>query len=132
MTKPIRQSVILPASPNVLFKTLLNSRLHTSMTTMPANTSAKAGAKWRAFGGMIWGRNLLIIPNKLIVQAWRSKHFRKSDADSIVVLSFTAARYSTRIDLVHVNVPFQDYKGVSEGWPKFYWKPWKAYLRRSR
>jgi hypothetical protein len=27
-----------------------------------------------------------------------------------------------------VNVPVQDHQGVRDGWPKFYWKPWKAHL----
>ena len=99
------------------------------MTGMPAKVSAKTGGKWSAFGSMIWGHNLLIVPNKLIVQAWRSKHFRKSDPDSILILTFSGRATSGRIDLVHVNVPAQDFKGVSEGWPKFYWKPWKKYLK---
>ena len=129
MTEPICQSVKLPASPKSLFKTFLDTKLHTAMTGMPARVSAKAGGKWSAFGGMIWGRNLLIVPNKLIVQAWRSKHFKKSDPDSILVLTFSGNATSGRIDLVHVNVPAQDYKGVNEGWPKFYWGPWKKYLK---
>jgi len=29
---------------------------------------------------------------------------------------------------VHVGVPAYDHKGVREGWPKYYWKPWKKYL----
>ena len=132
MTSPIRQTVKLPASPQSLFKTFLDTKLHTAMTGMPAKTSPKPGAKWSAFGGMIWGHNLLIVPNKLIAQAWRSKHFKKSDPDSILVLTFSGNAKSSRIDLVHVNVPAQDYKGVSEGWPKFYWKPWKKYLRRTK
>src|SRR5215467_16376626 len=130
MTPVIKQSVTLPASPSALFKTFLNAKLHTAMTGMPANISGKAGAKWRAFGGQIWGRNLLIVPNKLIVQSWRSKHFPKGDPDSILVLAFSGTEQLGRIDLVHVNVSRRDHKGVREGWPKFYWKPWRKYLKK--
>lgn len=132
MTPIIRQSVTLPASPRVLFQTFLNSKLHTAMTGMPAKTSGKSGAKWSAFGGAIWGRNLLIVPGKLIVQAWRSRHFPKNDPDSILILAFSGTTKSGRIDLIHVNVSGKDYKGVREGWPKFYWKPWRKYLRKKR
>ena len=132
MTPIIRQSVTLPASPCTLFETFLDSKLHTAMTGTPAKTSAKPGARWSAFGGAIWGRNLLILPERLIVQAWRSRHFKKSDPDSILVLAFSGRANSTRIDLVHVNVPAQDHQGVREGWPKFYWKPWKGYLRQRK
>ncbi|HET9399950.1 MAG TPA: SRPBCC domain-containing protein [Candidatus Acidoferrales bacterium] len=132
MTPIIRQSVTLPASPGALFKTFLDSNLHTAMTGMPAKTSAKASAKWSAFGGAIWGRNLLIVPGKLIVQTWRSTHFPKDAPDSILILAFSGTGKSGRIDLVHVNVARKDHKGVREGWPKFYWKPWRKYLSGKR
>jgi hypothetical protein len=32
------------------------------------------------------------------------------------------------VDLVHVGVPEYDRDGVTQGWVKFYWEPWKAYL----
>lgn len=102
------------------------------MTGAPAKTSAKARGKWSAWGGAIQGRNLLIVPGKMIVQAWRSSVFRKSEPDSILVLTFSKAKGGGRIDLVHVNVPSYDHKGVREGWPKYYWKPWKANLKRRR
>ncbi len=35
-----------------------------------------------------------------------------------------------RIDLVQVNVSDQDYAGVSQGWEKHYWTPWREYLTR--
>ncbi len=33
-----------------------------------------------------------------------------------------------RIELVHTNVPEVDFAGVSQGWDKFYWTPWRACL----
>lgn len=39
---------------------------------------------------------------------------------------------SGRIDLVHVNVPCHDYRGVNQGWKNYYWKPWRKYLARKR
>lgn len=52
------------------------------------------------------------------------------DPDSILILRFDKARGGARISLVHVNVPDHDFKGVTRGWPNFYWKPWRAYLKR--
>ena len=37
---------------------------------------------------------------------------------------------SGRIDLMHVNVADHDVEGVSEGWKKYYWDPWRAYLSK--
>ncbi len=41
---------------------------------------------------------------------------------------FTTIGDEGQIDLVHLDVPQQDYDGVAKGWEKFYWQPWRAYL----
>jgi len=95
---------------------------------MPAKASRRIGGAFTAFGGQILGRNLAIVPGKMIVQSWRASHWKKEDPDSVLVLRFSKAPGGGRIDLVHVNVPQYDHKGVTQGWPKYYWKPWKTYL----
>jgi len=132
MTPTIQQSVVLPAKPKELFDTYLNSKQHSAVTGGKARVSRKVGAKFTAWNSALSGRNLHIVPNRLIVQAWRSVHLKRSDADSILVLEFNKAPGGARIDLVHVNVPPQDHKGVMGGWPKYYWKPWKKYLLAKR
>ncbi len=130
MTKPIVQSVTFKASPAELFRIFTNSKKHSAATGAKAVVSAKAGARFAAFDGMLEGRNLLVVPNRMIVQAWRASHWKKSDLDSILTLTFSRAPGGGRIDLVHVGVPQHDHKGVTEGWPKYYWEPWKTYLQR--
>ena len=29
-----------------------------------------------------------------------------------------------------VTLPAQDYRGVTDGWKKYYWRPWRKYLAR--
>ena len=50
------------------------------------------------------------------------------DPDSILILSFTSEGDGGRIDLVHLDVPDQDFEGVNQGWGKDYWTPWRTYL----
>ena len=71
-----------------------------------------------------------MVPNRLIVQSWRSTQFARRDLDSTLVLSFWPAGKGGRIELSHVNVADGDFAGVSEGWAKYYWNPWRAYLSR--
>jgi activator of HSP90 ATPase len=131
MARVIQQSVILKAPPEALFDSFLDSKRHTALTGgMPAKVSRRPGGVFTAFGGQIRGRNLLILPKRMIVQAWRSDHWKPGDADSILILCFAKARGGGRIDLTHVNVPSHDLRGVMAGWPKYYWQPWKAYLAR--
>jgi activator of HSP90 ATPase len=109
--------------------TYLDSKLHSAVTGGKAKISRKVGGRFTAWGGQLSGRNLIIVPNKMIVQAWRSNHWKASDPDSILILRFShAPRRGARIDLAHVGVPEYDHKGVTQGWPKYYWEPWKKYL----
>jgi activator of HSP90 ATPase len=129
MTKPIVQSVTFKASPEELFAIFTDSKKHSAATGAKASVSAKAGAKWSAFDGMISGKNLVVVPGAMIVQAWRASHWKDSDLDSILVVNFSSAPGGGKIDLVHVGVPQHDHQGVTKGWPSYYWVPWKAYLK---
>ena len=131
MPPAVRQHAEFPVSPIVLFEMYLDSRKHTAATGAPAKLSRKNGGAWQAYHGMIGGRNLMIAPGRMIVQSWRAKFWKKEDV-SILLLKFNKTRSGARVDLVHVEVPSYDQKGVRGGWPKYYWKPWKKYLTEKR
>jgi activator of HSP90 ATPase len=128
MTRAIQQSVVFKSSPEKLYSLLMNSRLHSASTGATANISSNIGGKWSAFDGMIGGRNLLLAPNRMLVQAWRSHSWKKADPDSILIVRFEKVAGGTRVDLTHVGVPAYDQAGVTKGWRNYYWKPWKNYL----
>ena len=132
MTRPIQQSVTLNAAPRELFSTFLDSRKHAAVTGAPARIGRKAGAAFKAFGGQLSGRNLLVVPGRLIVQSWRSRGWKASDPDSILILEFSKTRGGGRIDLVHVGVPQHDRRGVTNGWKTYYWAPWQKQLASGR
>ena len=129
MTKAIQQSVRFPVPPEELFDTYLDAKRHAAVTGGKVSIAARAGGKFTAFDGMILGRNLVIVPKRLIVQAWRSAQWKDDDLDSILTLLFSATAGGGRIDLFHVNVPAHDHEGVTEGWKKYYWRPWREYLK---
>lgn len=64
----------------------------------------------------------------MIVQSWRSTNFTSEDPDSTLILCFTPEEIGGRIDLIHLDVPDQDYDGVSQGWDEYYWTPWRKLL----
>jgi activator of HSP90 ATPase len=130
MPKLVRQSVTLPAVAGELYAMYLNPRTHKAITGGKVVISARSGSKFSAFDGMLRGRMLYTIPGRLIVQAWRSAGWKKGDLDSTLILRFTPRGGSGRIDLVHANVPDYDYRGVNNGWKKYYWRPWRKYLAR--
>ena len=130
MIKLVRQSVTLPASARELYAMYLNPRAHKAITGGKVVISARPASKFSAFNGMLEGRMLYTVPGRLIVQAWRSSGWKKGDLDSTLILRFTPKGKKGRIDLVHANVPDHDYRGVNNGWKKYYWRPWRKYLSR--
>ena len=48
--------------------------------------------------------------------------------DSVLALSFWPEAGGSRIELVQVNVPEEDSAGVSHGWERYYWTPWRTHL----
>ena len=130
MPRTVTLAVELPASAARLYRMYLDPKEHGAFTGAPVKIAARPGAAFAAFGGALSGTILQILPNRLIVQSWRSTQFAKQDLDSTLVLSFWAKGRCARIELTHVNVADSDFAGVSEGWSKYYWIPWRAYLAR--
>jgi activator of HSP90 ATPase len=127
----IEHTVEFPIPSERLFDAYLDPIEHARITGSDVKIGREVGAAFMAFNGMITGRNLMIVPKRLIVQAWRASHWKETDLDSILVLVFEPGRIGGKIKLAHVNVPDHDHQGVTEGWEKYYWTPWRAHLARA-
>ena len=128
MRSVIRQSVILPAPAEALFDAYLSPSKHGAITGAAVMIGVDAGASFQAFDGVLTGTILVVISPRLIVQSWRSIEFGANDPDSTLILAFIPEGKQGRIDLVHLDVPDHDFDGVSKGWEKYYWVPWRQYL----
>jgi uncharacterized protein YndB with AHSA1/START domain len=130
MPRTIQIAASLPASPERLFDMYLDPVQHAAFTGSPVTIAPHAGAPFRAFGDVLSGTILQVTPKRLIVQSWRSPHWGTDDLDSTLILTFWPEAGGGRIELTQVNVVDADFAGVSHGWEKYYWTPWRAYLTR--
>ena len=128
MPRNIIMAASLPASPDRIFDMYLDTEAHAAFTGLPVTLEPRAGGLFRAFDGMISGTILHVLPKSLIVQTWRSATWPLTAMDSVLTLTFWPAEDGARIELVHINVADEDFAGVSQGWEKYYWTPWRAYL----
>jgi activator of HSP90 ATPase len=129
MPRTVVQSVDLPATPSELYAMYLDPDGHSAFTGGgAARIAAKAGTEWSAFDGRIYGRVLSLVPDRMIVQSWRSFEWEESDLDSILILTFRQEREGTRIELTQANVPDRLYETLVSGWPSRYWDPWRSFL----
>ncbi len=129
MPKNVILAASLPAAPDRLFEMYLDAEFHALFTGFPVIVEPRVGSAFRAFDGMLSGTVIHLDPKRLIVQTWRSAHWPATALDSVLSLSFWPEKDGARIELVHVNVPEDDFAGVSEGWEKYYWTPWRNKLQ---
>ena len=128
MPRTIILAASLPATPDKLFDMYLDADAHAAFTGLRVILEPHRGGVFEAFDGMLSGTILHVEPKTLIVQTWRSGNWPLTAMDSVLMLSFWPAEDGARIELVHVNVPEEDFAGVSQGWEKYYWTPWHDYL----
>jgi activator of HSP90 ATPase len=127
----ISQSIVLPAPAATLYETYVDPVRHAELTGAAVDIGIQPGAAFRAFDGAITGTMLCVRAPLLVVQSWRSIHFYDTDPDSTLILAFVPQGRDGRIELIHLDVPEQDYQGVTTGWEQFYWGPWRALLSRA-
>ena len=128
MRSIIQQTVKLPASGAQLFDMYVSADLHSEFTGSPVTISAESCSPFSAFEGALTGTVLVTIQPTLVVQSWRSVSFYEQDSDSTLILRFSSVGNEGQIDLSQLDVPTQDYDGVTNGWEKFYWNPWRNFL----
>ena len=115
------------ASPQRLYELLLDSKQFAALTGMPAEIDPKAGGAFSMFGGVIVGRNIELITNQRIVQAWRPTHWDPG-VYSIVKFELKPQGAETILVLDHTGFPEGDYDSLDSGWHSHYLEPLKKFL----
>src|SRR5271155_1409543 len=88
MRSVISQSVVLPAPAERLFAMYIDPAKHAAITGAPVAISGEPGSPFQAFNGALTGSILQIIPQRLVIQSWRSTKFNDGDPDSTLILTF--------------------------------------------
>jgi activator of HSP90 ATPase len=127
----ISQSIVLPAPAVTLYETYMDPVRHAELTGASVEIGIQPGTAFRAFDGAITGTMLCVRPPLMVVQSWRSMNFHDTDPDSTLILAFVPQGRGGRIELLHLDVPEQDYQGVTAGWENFYWGPWRRLLSKA-
>jgi activator of HSP90 ATPase len=116
----IHQEVDFAAPPQRLYETLLDSKQFAALSGAPAEISREVGGAFSAFGGHIVGRNVELVANKRIVQAWRPVSW-PAGVYSIVRFEFKAHGSGTRLVFDHIGFPEGEHDHLAEGWESHYW-----------
>jgi activator of HSP90 ATPase len=123
----LHQEVTFAASPQRIYTALLDSAQFATLTGLPATIIPAEGGAFSMFGGIIVGRQIELIPNQRIVQAWRPKYWDPG-VYSMVKFELKPQDSATLIVLDHTGFPEGTFDGLNSGWPPRYWDPLKKFL----
>jgi len=93
----------------------------------PAEISREAGGAFSLFGGYITGRQIELVPNERIVQAWRAGGWDPGQY-SIARFELVEQGSGTKIVFDHTGFPVGRAEHLAEGWKGNYWEPLEKFL----
>ena len=128
-TDQIRQTVVVPSSPDMVYEAFVNPKKHTAFTGSPASGEERVGGKFSAWDGYIFGRYLELEPEKRIVADWQTTQWPQGYPPSRLELVFTPQGGGTQITMTHTYVPAEQKESYEQGWEDFYWEPLRQYFK---
>jgi activator of HSP90 ATPase len=93
----------------------------------PTTLSPHAGGAFTLFGGYIFGRQIELVPNELIIQAWSSLSWARG-IYSIARFELTDQGGSTKLIFDHTGFPKGQAEHLVSGWQEHYWDPLTKFL----
>jgi len=135
----IHQEVSFSSSPKRICEALTNAeqfqkvvllsvaRTQVDVVSKPAEISREPGGTFVIFGGYILGRQIELVPNQRIVQAWREKDWEPG-VYSIARFELHEAETGTKLIFDHTGFPAGAGDHLSIGWKINYWEPLAKFL----
>jgi activator of HSP90 ATPase len=124
----IHQEIDFNVSPQRLYEVLLDAKQFAAFSGRPAEINREVGSAFSLFQGHIVGRNLELVPNQRIVQAWRVVTWPEG-AYSIARFELKPQGTGTHLVFDHVGFPEGLRDHLAQGWEENYWSLLRKYFR---
>jgi activator of HSP90 ATPase len=123
----IHYEIDFKPGPDRIYQAILDQKQFAAFSGLPATIDPTAGGAFSQFGGLIVGRNVELVANQRIVQAWRPTHWDPG-VYSIVHFEFKPGPAGTSMVFDHIGFPAGEYDSLDSGWQSHYWGPLKKYF----
>lgn len=136
----IHQEHMFKAKPNRVYEALTDAKRFEKVIQLsaavqsgvalgqePTQISREAGGPFTLFRGHIVGRQIELVPNQRIVQAWRVATWNPG-VYSIAKFELTENGSSTKLVFDHLGFPDGQGQHLAEGWKGNYWEPLEKYF----
>jgi activator of HSP90 ATPase len=119
------------AAPQRVYGALLDQKQFAAFTGLPATLDPAPGGAFSLFGGLVVGRNVELVENQRLVQAWRPTHWDPG-IYSIVHFELSARGAGAALAFDHTGFPAGEYDHLDAGWHSHYWGPLEKFLAANR
>ncbi|HET7841515.1 MAG TPA: SRPBCC domain-containing protein [Terriglobia bacterium] len=123
----LHQEIEIRARRERIYAVLLDAKQFAAFTGEPAEINREVGGAFSLFGARIVGRNVELVPNQRIVQAWRPAAWDPG-LYTLVRFELQDQGATTRVVLDHTGFPEGNYRHFSFGWYEHYWDPLRKFL----
>jgi activator of HSP90 ATPase len=139
-SEAIHQELLFNAGPQRVYGALTSGKSFDAITRLsdgdallkamgakPTTINAEVGGTFTLFGGYVTGRNLEMLPDERLVQAWRAASW-KPGAFSIAAFSLVKDGAKTKLSFEHRGFPDGEGASLAQGWHAHYWGPLTTFL----
>ena len=126
----LRVSTTIPAAPTTLYLAWLNAEQHSEMTGGAAKIDSQVGGNFTALNGYVSGKLVILDLGRRIVMSWRTTDFPREESDSRVEAHFEALGGSTRLTILHTEIPEGQCEKYRELWNDQYFGPMRTFFSK--
>jgi len=100
------------------------------MTGGQAKITSEVGSKFSAWNGYISGKLITLDLGRRIIMSWRTTDFPRDASDSKVEIHLEAIGGSTRVTILHTEIPEGQAEKYREGWNEKYFTPMRTHFSK--
>ncbi len=115
--KDFKTRIKIKAEAEDIYAALTNPFTIELWSGYPAVMSTEPGTEFSMWDGDIVGKNIEFEINRRVVQQW---YFGEQDVESLATLKIFEQKNHCQVELVHTNIPEEDYDDICEGWTEYY------------
>lgn len=115
--KDFKKYYIIPATPEEVYQALTTEATIQLWTGDKVEMRKETDSEFSLWDGNITGKNLEFEEGKKIVQQW---YFGEQEIPSIVTIKLHPHKQGTSAELLHTNIPDEEFEDIVEGWNNQY------------
>jgi uncharacterized protein YndB with AHSA1/START domain len=130
-TRELRQTILFSASPEQVYKAIMDSAIHSKFTGAAALIGEHKGDVYSAYDGYVTGVILDLEPYRRIMKTWIAhEEGWPEDHVSEVMFEFNPVDAGTEMNFVHTGIPEVKYDNIKQGWIDYYWEPMEEMFKK--